>query len=123
MVTLVMEAILDGIIGLSTKAHIYAYQSSMNVPIMKTLSVIEYELSNITVTSLSDPRSEDEAEEQHPLLYQTSHGMSSRMAYLGAAIAFMDIKVVLFQFKLVVVDRRQYRSPTQLLVVALEEAL
>lgn len=89
-----MEAIFDGTIELSTKAHIYACQSIINVPILKTLSVIEYELSNNTVTSLSYPRSEDEAEEQHPLLYQTSHGMSSRMAYLGAVIAFMDITVV-----------------------------
>lgn len=48
--------------------------------------------------------------------------MGSRTSYLGASVGLLGCAVVLAQVILGFVDRRRYRSPTQLLVAALEHA-
>jgi hypothetical protein len=125
----VLTAMLNGtlIVGGTAATAGVAYQALTNVPIMQTLSAIEYNLTNVTSTQTLAARSEHhQANDQHPLLYRTAkiyvwaYGMSSRTAYLGATVAILGIVVVLTQFVLGLIDRRRYRSPTQLLVAALE---
>lgn len=87
------------------------------LPIIQTLSLIDY----TTV-----PRIGGVTDQAHPLLarnakmYVWAYGLSSRSSKLGLVVAFLGILVVLVQVVLGFVDRRKYRSPTQLLVAALE---
>lgn len=97
------------------------------LPVLQTLSMIEYETTiqtptpkKLTKALIDDP--------VNPVLYRKAdmyvwaYGMSSRTAYLGVLVAILGVLVVLTQFVLGLVDRRWYRSPTQLLVAALEHA-
>lgn len=91
------------------------------LPIMQTLSVVEY---NTTISS--DPAKA--GSNTNPWLYRTANmyvwafGMGSRTSYLGVVVAIAGVLVVLVQFVLGLVDRRRYRSVTQLLVAALEHS-
>lgn len=82
--------------------------------IAQTLSIIDIN----TVPTISDLR---------PTLYRTArmnvwafNADSSRTAILGTVVAIIGIVVTLVQFVVSVVDRRPWRSSTQLLVAALE---
>ncbi|KAK5127514.1 hypothetical protein LTR85_006853 [Meristemomyces frigidus] len=126
----IMQDVLDQTLANSdeTNAVYYMdaeYQAVTALPVLETLSMIEYMTRNtmakkITKAMIDDPNT--------PVLYRNAnmyvwaYGMSSRTAYLGVLVAILGCMVVLTQFVLGLVSRRRYRSPTQLLVAALEHA-
>jgi hypothetical protein len=81
-------------------------------------------LNFFTVVNVSDLPSTHDA--KHPILtrnarlYVWAYGFSSRTAKLGLVVVLSGIAVVLVHFVLGFIDRRRHRSPTQLLVAALE---
>lgn len=89
------------------------------LPIYQTLSLVDH--STRFTTDTAQPVSVD-----HPLLQRYAkmnvwaYKMGSRTSYLGAVVGIMGCLVVITQVVLGFVDRRRYRSPTQLLVAALE---
>lgn len=89
------------------------------LPIIQTLSLLEFTLSNSTSTPVSP---------SHPQFHRSArinvwaYGMSSRTSWLGVTVAILGVLVVCFQAFLGIVDRRLYRSPTELLVAALEHS-
>lgn len=93
------------------------------LPVLQTLTLIDF---TTEIIPPSDPRSQDPA--KHPLMtrnakiYVWAYGLHSRTSKLGALVAMLGIVVVLIQLVLGFVDRRKYRSPTRLLVAALEHA-
>ena len=90
------------------------------VPILQTLSLIDFTASPTTATKTTDLA--------HPILQRWAHvyvwayGLTSRTAHLGIAVAIAGCLVVAWHFILGLTDRRRYRSPTQLLVAALEHS-
>lgn len=90
------------------------------LPIIQTLSMIEYTTAPASEASSTDP--------QHPILrrnarlYVWAYSISSRTAILGVVITIIGVCVVLTQFVLGLLDRRPSRSPTELLIAALEHA-
>lgn len=90
---------------------------------MQTLSLIDY-----TTTEATGPINSRIEEKAHPYLRRNAkmwvwaYGMTSRTAIMGATVAIAGVLIVLIQFVLGFVDRRRYRSATQLLVAALEHA-
>ncbi|KAI7443044.1 hypothetical protein KC336_g1881 [Hortaea werneckii] len=106
----------------------------VTIPIFQTLSMIEYEISpSISSSGTSSSRpptspsssSSSSSNQQHLLtrnanLHVWAYGLTSRTALLGAVVSISGLLVVVFQFCLGLVDRKDYRSPTQLLVAALE---
>ena len=89
------------------------------LPIMQTLSLIDFTTEDVsTVSSTDDAR--------HPILtrkarlYVWAYGFSSRTSKLGLVVVILGIIVVLVHFVLGFIDRRTYKSPTELLVAALE---
>ena len=97
------------------------------LPIMHTLSLID---SVYDMPSPSAPLHVKDAyaDTVHPTSYQTArmfiwaYSLDSRTSNFGAAVVLLGCVVVLAQAVLGFVDRRRYRSPTQLLVAALEHA-
>lgn len=93
------------------------------VPVVQALSLIDFttEIAASGVTS-------ENALPDHPLLtrnakmYVWAYGLSSRTSKLGLVVVSLGIAVVLVQLVLGFIDRRKYRSATQLLVAALEHA-
>lgn len=89
------------------------------LPVIQTLSLIDFSI---------DPNSTVSSDANHPILYREgrinvwAYGMSSRTAWLGVGVCSFGIVVVIFQCFLGIIDRRPYRSPTELLVAALEHA-
>jgi hypothetical protein len=89
------------------------------LPIMHTLSMIDHSTTPV-------PEGTKTTDEDHPVLvrngrmYVWAYGLGSRTSYLGAAVAIAGVLVVVWQFFLGFIDRRRYRSPTQLVVAALE---
>ena len=55
-------------------------------------------------------------------MYVWAYGLGSRTSYLGTVVALAGALIVVWQFVLGFVDRRRYRSPTQLVVAALEHS-
>ncbi|KAI7570056.1 hypothetical protein KC316_g12183, partial [Hortaea werneckii] len=102
----------------------------VTVPIFQTLSMIEYETrdpTSPTTTTTRSSRPESPFSSSSPLtltrnanLHVWAYGLTSRTALLGAVVSISGIITVLIQFLLGLVDRKAYRSPTQLLVAALE---
>ncbi|KAI6911333.1 hypothetical protein KC355_g18300, partial [Hortaea werneckii] len=104
----------------------------VTVPIFQTLSMIEYETldptSLPTNTGSSRPQNpSSSSSSSSPLaltrnanLHVWAYGLTSRTSLLGAVVSISGIITVLIQFLLGLVDRKAYRSPTQLLVAALE---
>ena len=90
------------------------------IPVMQTLSMIDH--STVLANQTSQKPDQD-----HPMLqrnarmYVWAYGLGSRTSYLGAAVAILGCLVVVWQFALGLTDRRRYRSPTQLIVAALEQ--
>ena len=91
--------------------------------VMQTLSLIDH---STTLTNDTSTASEDDP--VHPRLtryaqmYVWSFGLGSRTSFLGVIVAIAGAVVVVWQFLLGIFDRREYRSPTQLLVAALEHS-
>lgn len=89
------------------------------LPIMHTLTMIDHSTTFV-------PEGTTTTDQDHPILlrnariYVWSYGLQSRTSILGAVVAIAGAVVVLWQFVLGFVDRRRYRSPTQLVVAALE---
>lgn len=91
------------------------------LPIVQALSLIDF----TTEESLaSGPSSTDIA--RHPVLtrnariYVWAYGFTTRTSKLGLIVVIAGVLVVMVQCVLGFTDRRKYRSPTQLLVAALE---
>ena len=93
------------------------------LPVMHTLSLIDH--SSVFVPDGTKPSAFGA---DHPLLvrnarmYAWAYGMGSRTSYVGAVVTIAGALVVVMQFVLGFTDRRHYRSPTQLLVAALEHS-
>jgi hypothetical protein len=91
------------------------------LPIMHTLSMIDHSTTPV-------PEGTRTTDEDRPVLlrngrmYVWAYGLGSRTSYLGAAVAIAGALVVVWQFFLGFIDRRRYRSPTQLVVAALEHS-
>ncbi|KAI6865022.1 hypothetical protein KC323_g4525 [Hortaea werneckii] len=100
----------------------------VNIPVFQTLSMIEYDILPSTPSpSRGRPQTSpsSSSHQQHLLtrnanLHVWAYGLTSRTALLGAVVSISGLIVVVFQFCLGLVDRKDYRSPTQLLVAALE---
>ncbi|EME76931.1 uncharacterized protein MYCFIDRAFT_180589 [Pseudocercospora fijiensis CIRAD86] len=100
--------------------HNRYYLNSLAVmPIMQTLSLIEYNVSDAEAT-------DDDNDPEKPLLVQDArinvwaYGLASRTSWLGLVVVVCGCFVVVAEFVLGMNDRRLFRSPTQLLVAALE---
>ncbi|RMY52249.1 hypothetical protein D0863_14325, partial [Hortaea werneckii] len=100
----------------------------VNIPVFQTLSMIEYDILPSTPPpsrGRPHPASSSSSSQQQILsrnanLHVWAYGLTSRTALLGAVVSISGLIVVVFQFCLGLVDRKDYRSPTQLLVAALE---
>ncbi len=90
------------------------------LPVLQMLSLVDHSTTPTALTESKDP--------DHPILqrwahmYVWSYGVTSRTAELGVAVAILGCLVVAWQVILGIVDRRRYRSPTQLIVAALEHS-
>lgn len=92
------------------------------LPVVETLSLIDF----TTKKSHTSVASSGNANTQYPILarnarlYVWAYGLGSRTSKLGVVVVLLGVVVVLAQLVLGFIDRRKYRSPTQLLVAALE---
>ncbi|KAI7335992.1 hypothetical protein KC315_g2953 [Hortaea werneckii] len=88
----------------------------VNIPVFQTLSMIEYEvLLPFTSSPSSSSSSRQQLLTRNANLHVWAYGLTSRTALLGAVVSISGLIVVCFQFCLGLVDRKDYRSPTQLL--------
>jgi hypothetical protein len=91
------------------------------LPIMNTLTMIDHSTTLV-------PQGYKSEDVNKPVLtrnariYVWAYGLGSRTSYLGVAVAIAGALVVVWQFVLGFFDRRRYRSPTQLVVAALEHS-
>lgn len=91
------------------------------MPILQTLSLIDYNTS--TVTS-----SYEDNDPLRPLLQRNArinvyaYGISGRTSWLGVVVTSIGCVVVLLEVAFGLYDRRRFRSLTQLLVAALEHS-
>ncbi|KAK4495614.1 hypothetical protein PRZ48_012882 [Zasmidium cellare] len=89
------------------------------MPIVQTLSLIDYNTIATTATRLDD-------DSPHPLLYRYSrinvyaYGLASRTSWVGVIVTSIGCIIVIAEVVLGLQDRRRFRSLTQLLVAALE---
>jgi hypothetical protein len=94
----------------------------MLLPVIETLSLIDF----TTEESLPAGTRPANADAHYPVLtrnaklYVWAYGLGSRTSKLGVVVVLLGVVVVLAQLVLGFIDRRKYRSPTQLLVAALE---
>lgn len=92
------------------------------IPILQTVSLLDF-----STTPVTDVKA-DSKDTDHPILqrraqmYVWAYGVTSRTAELGVAVAIAGCLVVVWFFILGFTDRRRYRSPTQLVVAALEHS-
>lgn len=95
--------------------------SAALLPIYQTLSLVDHSTKFRTET-------DQVVDVDHPLLQRHArmsvwaYKLGSRTSYMGAAVGILGCVVVIAQAILGFIDRRRYRSPTQLLVAALEHA-
>jgi hypothetical protein len=96
----------------------------MLLPIIQALTLIDF-----TTEELFDSRlSSQQVDARHPILTRNAklfvwaYGSQSRTSKLGLVVVLAVVVVVMGQAVLGFVDRREYRSPAQLLVAALEHA-
>ncbi|KAI5356504.1 hypothetical protein Slin14017_G130650 [Septoria linicola] len=89
------------------------------MPVNQMLSLIDYNTTGVT--------SDTKPSRGHPILhrdarmYVWAYGLQSRTSYVGAIITGIGCLVVIAEvFIGLFIDRRRFRSPTQLLVAALE---
>lgn len=97
------------------------------LPVIQALSLIDFTTEQPgTASSFTLPSKRGDP--NHPVLtrnakmYVWAYGLGSRTSKLGVVVALAGVAVVLVQIVLGFIDRRKYRSPTQLLVAALEHA-
>lgn len=89
------------------------------LPILQTLSLVDHTVDNTTSTPI---------DADHPKLVRGArlnvwaYGMSSRTSWLGVFVAGVGVMIATSQVFLGLIDRRHYRSPTELLVAALEHS-
>ncbi|KAK5134276.1 hypothetical protein LTR08_006820 [Meristemomyces frigidus] len=120
----VMQSILDNTINDDADMY-YQLMAITAIPMLQTLSLVDYEITDYNTDKITKALLDDKT---HPVLYRNAnmyvwaYGISSRTAYLGLAVTILGCAVVLTQFVLGLVTRKRYRSPTQLLVAALEHA-
>lgn len=87
------------------------------LPVAETLSLIDF---------TTGPRLAPGVPAEYPILtrnaklYVWAYGLGSRTSKLGVVVVLLGVVVVIAQLVLGFIDRRKYRSPTQLLVAALE---
>jgi hypothetical protein len=108
----------QGRFGLWQTDYTQDYVSMM--PVLQTLSIVDY-----STTPSKDGKDGTESQpvfSRSAQMYVWSYGIGSRTSYLGVAVAVAGCLVVLWQFALGFTDRRRYRSPTQLMVAALEHS-
>jgi hypothetical protein len=92
------------------------------LPVVQTLTLIDFTTEKLAV---SDVRHQN-ADARHAILARNAklfvwaYGFQSRTSKLGLVVVLPGIVVVIGQLVLGLVDRREYRSSTQLLVAALE---
>jgi hypothetical protein len=92
------------------------------LPVVETLSLIDF----TTEKGLTSGAPAANVNAGYPILtrnaklYVWAYGLGSRTSKLGVVVALLGVVVVLAQLVLGFIDRRKYRSPTQLLVAALE---
>lgn len=119
---------MNGLLRNSTDDYDFNLDYMCLLPVIQALSLIDYttEGSATIAPGIGFPfRSGDP---NHPILtrnakmYVWAYGLGSRTSKLGVVVALMGVAVVLVQLVLGFIDRRKYRSPTQLLVAALEHA-
>ncbi|KAK3701430.1 hypothetical protein LTR37_015528 [Vermiconidia calcicola] len=91
------------------------------LPIFQTLSILDYSTVVTDQTESAEPATKPMLK-RNAEMYVWAYGLGSRTAHLGAFVAIAGCAVVLWYFFLAFVDRRHYRSPTQLVVAALEHA-
>lgn len=89
------------------------------LPIIQTLSLLEFTMDNTTKTK---PDADHPQFHRNARINVWAYGISSRTSWLGVVVAALGVLVVVFQTLLGVIDRRPYRSPTELLVAALEHS-
>jgi hypothetical protein len=115
-----MDAMMPGSRGDGSTGAITNLEYVCLIPIIQTLSLIDFTEENF------DPNGPLAADARHPLLTRDArlfiwaYGFSSRTSKLGLVVVLAGAVVVIIQMVLGFVDRRKYRSPTQLLVAALE---
>lgn len=94
------------------------------LPVIQTLTLIDFTTDEVAEPDLLHR----DADSRHPLLTRNArlfvwaYGFQSRTSKLGLVVVLAGVTVVLGQLVLGFADRRKYRSPTQLLVAALEHA-
>jgi hypothetical protein len=92
------------------------------LPVVETLSLIDFRTEEYANSKLAPSN----ADAKHPhltrnaRLYVWAYGLGSRTSKLGVVVVLLGVAVVLAQLVLGFIDGRKYRSPTQLLVAALE---
>ena len=121
MSRLLVDTTDNVVMGLTDDQQDYKIDYVSFLPIMHTLSLIDHSTTLV-------PEGTKTTDENRPVLlrngrmYVWAYGLGSRTSYLGAAVAIAGCLVVVWQFVLGFIDRRRYRSPTQLVVAALEHS-
>lgn len=99
------------------------------LPVAQTLSLIDFRTDVNTQTleaANAKYNKHNDRDPDHPILQHNArmnvwaYGISSRTAVLGSIVAVVGIIVTLTQFFMAIMDRRQFRTSTQLLIAALE---
>lgn len=112
---------MAGLVNMESQAFFTADYMCL-LPVIETLSLIDF-----TTVEYANPNlASNNADARHPhltrnaRLYVWAYGLGSRTSKLGVVVVLLGVLVVLAQLVLGFIDRRKYRSPTQLLVAALE---
>ena len=96
------------------RLNAYAY-----IPIMQMLSLIDY--NDTAVSSSTTPTTDQPILHRDARIYVWAYGLQSRTSYVGLVVTIIGCLVVLAEVLIgTFIDRRRFRSPTQLLVAALE---
>ncbi|PPJ59331.1 hypothetical protein CBER1_05784 [Cercospora berteroae] len=87
------------------------------VPVMQMLSIIDF---GISPAGASDPAGTKILMKQYGSIQVWAYGTKSRTGWLGVAVAGCGCLVVLYEVYVGLRDRRQFRSPTEILISALQ---
>jgi len=90
------------------------------LPVIETLSLIDFTTEESLASVYADANAHHPVLTRNAKLYVWAYGLGSRTSKLGVVVVLLNVVVVLAQLVLGFIDRRRYRSPTQLLVAALE---
>ncbi|KAM0703595.1 hypothetical protein Q7P35_009534 [Cladosporium inversicolor] len=112
---------MDGMMKNETQAYANVHYMIL-LPVVEALSLIDFTADANLAAGVSSAN----ANTHYPILtrnaklYVWAYGLGSRTSKLGVVVVLLGVVVVLAQLVLGFIDRRKYRSPTQLLVAALE---